>query len=81
MGNWNVDRKHSAADSEKRLPVSCLMREWQPEVLLTCLPLPNRAIVAQIEAEQHLVNANKELISLFEAKIKVAIDRVWGEAE
>lgn len=47
------------------------------------LPLPDietqRAIVAQIEAEQRLVNANKELIRIFEDKIKTVINRVWGE--
>ena len=49
------------------------------------IPLPDldiqRAIVAQIETEQRLVNANKELIRLFEDKIKTTINRVWGEAE
>jgi type I restriction enzyme M protein len=39
-----------------------------------------RAIVAEIEAEQALVNANRELVRRFEAKIKVTIDRVWGSA-
>ena len=47
------------------------------------LPLPDletqRAIVAEIEAEQALVNANHELIRRMEAKIKTAIDRVWGD--
>ena len=46
------------------------------------IPLPDletqRAIVAEIEAEQALVNANRELMRRMEAKIKVAIDRVWG---
>jgi type I restriction enzyme M protein len=46
------------------------------------IPLPDletqRAIVAEIEAEQALVNANRELIRRMEAKIKAAIDRVWG---
>jgi type I restriction enzyme M protein len=37
-----------------------------------------RAIVAEIEAEQALVNANRELIRRFEAKIKTTIDRVWS---
>ena len=37
-----------------------------------------RAIVAEIETEQALVNANRELVRRMEAKIKVAIDRVWG---
>ncbi|MHB1292077.1 MAG: restriction endonuclease subunit S [Sulfuricella sp.] len=40
-----------------------------------------RAIAAEIEAEQALVNANKELIRRFEAKIKTTINRVWGEAD
>ena len=48
------------------------------------IPLPDlptqRAIVAEIEAEQSLVNANRELIRRMEAKVKAAIDRVWGAA-
>ena len=47
-------------------------------------PLPDlqtqRAIVAEIEAEQALVAANRELIRRMEAKVKAAIDRVWGGA-
>ena len=35
-------------------------------------------IVAEIEAEQALVAANRELIRRMEAKVKAAIDRVWG---
>lgn len=46
------------------------------------IPLPDlatqRAIVTEIEAEQALVNANRELIRRMEAKVKAAIDRVWG---
>ncbi len=49
------------------------------------IPLPDletqRAIVADIEAELTLVNANRELIRRMEAKIKAAIDRVWGSGE
>ena len=49
------------------------------------IPLPDietqRAIVEEIEAEQGLVNANKQLIERFEAKIKATINRVWGSAE
>ena len=45
-------------------------------------PLPpletQKQIVAQIEAEQKLVNANKELIKLYEQKIKDKISEVWG---
>jgi restriction endonuclease S subunit len=46
------------------------------------IPLPDlttqRAIVAEIEAEQALVASNRELIHRMEAKVKAAIDRVWG---
>ncbi|MEZ5002881.1 MAG: N-6 DNA methylase [Chitinophagales bacterium] len=49
------------------------------------IPLPNnetqRQIVAQIEKEQALVNANKQLIEIFEQKIKDRIAKVWGTKE
>ncbi len=35
-------------------------------------------IVTQIEKEQELVNANKQLIEIFEQKIKDKIAKVWG---
>jgi hypothetical protein len=38
-----------------------------------------RAIISEIEAEQVLVAANRELIRRMEAKVKAAIDRVWGK--
>jgi type I restriction enzyme M protein len=40
-----------------------------------------QAIVAEIKAEQALVEANRELIARFEKKIEAAIARVWGGAE
>src|SRR5882757_6892359 len=40
-----------------------------------------QAIVAEIEAEQALVAANRELIARFEKKIQATLARVWGEAE
>lgn len=46
------------------------------------IPLPpiesQQQIVSQIEQEQALVNANKQLITLFEQKIKDRITKVWG---
>jgi type I restriction enzyme M protein len=49
------------------------------------IPLPpleaQRAIVAEIEAEQMLVNANRELIARMEKKIQATLARVWGEDE
>jgi type I restriction enzyme M protein len=40
-----------------------------------------RTIVAEIEAEQELVAANRELIERFEKKIQGTLGRVWGESE
>jgi type I restriction enzyme M protein len=35
--------------------------------------------VAEIEAEQALVAANRELITRFSAKIQATLARIWGE--
>jgi restriction endonuclease S subunit len=47
------------------------------------IPLPplatQQAIVAEIEAEQALVAANRELITRFEQKIQFTLARIWGE--
>ena len=49
------------------------------------IPLPplatQQAIVAEIEAEQALVAANRELIERFEKKTQATLARVWGEDE
>lgn len=49
------------------------------------IPLPplatQQAIVAEIEAEQALVAANRELITRFEQKIQATLSRIWGEEE
>ena len=49
----------------------------------TKIPLPpldtQQAIVAEIEAEQALVAANRELVERMEGKIWAAVGRVWGE--
>lgn len=46
------------------------------------IPLPpleaQRAIVAEIEAEQALVSANRDLIARMERKIRDPLGRVWG---
>ena len=46
------------------------------------IPLPSltkqQEIVAEIEAEQSLVAANRELMERMEGKIRAAIGRVWG---
>ncbi len=49
------------------------------------IPIPplakQQAIVAEIEAEQALVAANRELITRFEKKIQATLARVWGEEQ
>lgn len=40
-----------------------------------------QAIVAESEAEQALVNANKQLIERFEAKTKAVISHEWGDVK
>lgn len=48
------------------------------------IPLPSledqQAIIAQLDAEQAIVDGNRYLIARFEKKIEAAIARVWGEA-
>lgn len=39
-----------------------------------------QAIVADIKAEQTVINADRELIPRFEAKIKATLGRVWSAA-
>ena len=47
------------------------------------IPLPSLSvqhkIAAEIEAEQSLVNANRDLIQWFEKKIEAAVERVWRD--
>jgi type I restriction enzyme M protein len=49
------------------------------------IPLPpseiQQQIIAEMEAEQALVAANRKLIQHFEKKIQVAVARIWGEDE
>ena len=46
------------------------------------IPIPSpesqQSIIAEIEAEQALVAANRELIKRFEKKIQLAVERVWN---
>jgi len=55
------------------------------QLLKIVVPLPDieiqEAIVADIEAEQALVNGNRDLIARFEKKIEAAMACVWGEAK
>ncbi len=54
-----------------------------PPLRTAKIPLPplatQQAIVAEIEAEQALVAANRKLITRFEQKIHATLTRIWGE--
>lgn len=56
----------------------------RPNKTLSKIPVldtaTQQAIVAEIEAEQALVAANRELITRFEQKIQTTLARIWGEA-
>jgi len=47
------------------------------------IPLPpleaQQSIVAELQAEQALVEANRELITRMESRIASAVGRIWGE--
>lgn len=57
----------------------------QDDVKVIQIPLPpleeQERIVAEIEAEQRLIEANRELIGRMEAKIAAVLDRIWGTEE
>ena len=64
--------------------IGVTMKNLNQDILSTIpIPLPplatQQAIVAEIEAEQALVAANRELSARFEKKIQAALARVWGE--
>lgn len=67
----------------KQTATGTLIRHTSPSrILESLIPLPpietQRQIVSQMEKEQALVNANKQLIEIFEQKIKDRIAKVWG---
>jgi type I restriction enzyme M protein len=51
------------------------------DILETTIPLPpleiQRGIVASIETERAIVHGNRELIRIYEEKVKKVIERVW----
>ena len=65
------------------LPQAGMGWAFGPPMHRTEIPLPplatQQAIVAEIEAEQALVAANRELIARFEQKIQATLARIWGE--
>lgn len=66
-----------------RQNINGLFNRDELNILLTPLPSleEQTQIIERIEQEQALVNANKQLIALFEQKIKDKINEVWGVKE
>jgi type I restriction enzyme M protein len=62
--------------------ISNINQERLKEVLIPLPPIEEQnAIVQAIENEQRFISSNKELLDLFEKKIKAKINAVWGIAE
>jgi type I restriction enzyme M protein len=64
--------------------IGVTMKNLNQGILSTIqIPLPplatQQAIVAEIEAEQALVAANRELVARLEKQIEATLARVWGE--
>ena len=72
----SFDLSRWASDSQPPSMRKTVVEEHQ-------IPLPSietqRALVAEIEAEQSLVAANRELVERMEGKVRAAIGRVWGD--
>ena len=82
MMNSNYGKAKIRAQVDGTTSVAAL---YQKNYLAIKIPLPplatQQAIVAEIEAEQTMVESNRKLIERFEKKIEETIARVWGEGE
>lgn len=66
-------------DTSRGSTIQGVTKSQLSEIKIFLPPLPiQKEIVARIEEEQKLVDANKKLIELFEGKIKEKIAEVWG---
>lgn len=82
----NVTSEKFRQDGKNRMTgTGGLQRVPREFVSSYMIPLPTielqQQIVIQIEKQQSLVNANRELISIFEQKIKDRIAKVWGATQ
>ena len=75
-----IDRERTDMAHHQRVTVPKLNQEKMRGIPIALPPLATQqAIVAEIEAEQALVAANRELIERFEKKIQSTLARIWGE--
>lgn len=50
------------------------------QIMVSLPPLETqKQIVAEIEAEQKIIDQNKKLIEIFEKKIKDGVEKIWGK--
>jgi type I restriction enzyme M protein len=74
------DLSESIEKNAQGIGVRGVTRKFLSELAIPLPPLATQqAIVAEIETEQALVAANRELIARFEKKIQTTLARVWGE--
>lgn len=69
--------KRSDLPSILRIPDSELSKLIEKEIYVPELSI-QRSIVGRIDNEKKLVDANRELIAIYEQKIKDRIDRLWN---
>ena len=76
----------SSADMQNRFDkeASGSSQKFIPLRFIRSLPIPlpplniQQVIVTELETEQSIVDANRNLIERFEGKIKASVARVWG---
>ena len=83
---WVFAQSQNYLDQKERLVSGGGQPQFNGNAIVKInIPVPSleeqAQIVERIEQEQALVNANKQLISLFEQKIKDRINEVWGVKE
>ena len=83
--HWLTTPDFRARATAKMTGTGGLQRVPRAVVEEELIPVPEKgvqeAIIAEIEAEQALVNGNRDLIARIEKKIDAAIGRVWGETK
>jgi len=68
------------AEAAEGLGVKGVTRKYMANLQIPLPPLETQEkIVAEIQSERELVEANKKLIGIYEKKIKDKIGEVWGE--
>jgi type I restriction enzyme M protein len=74
------DFRKKTVELSNRANITNISQDSLKSLLIPVPPIETqKAIVAEIEAEQTLVNANRELITRFEKKIQTTLNRIWGE--